>query len=86
MINKMVLFLIRLYQMTVSPDHSWRRVWYPLGYCRFVPSCSDYSLVAIKHYGLFRGGVMSLWRLLRCHPWSEGGYDPAGSIKFSSLF
>jgi putative membrane protein insertion efficiency factor len=44
--------------------------------CRFVPTCSEYAQEAITRYGSFRGGLMALWRLLRCHPFSAGGYDP----------
>jgi len=44
--------------------------------CRFSPSCSLYTLQAIEKYGLLKGGFMGARRLLRCHPFSEGGYDP----------
>ena len=44
--------------------------------CRFTPSCSLYTLQAIEKYGLLRGGFMGARRMLRCHPFSEGGYDP----------
>ena len=44
--------------------------------CRFTPSCSLYTLQAIEKYGLLRGGLMGAWRVLRCHPFSEGGFDP----------
>ncbi len=44
--------------------------------CRFYPSCSEYCLQAISHCGLLRGGILACWRLLRCHPFSAGGYDP----------
>jgi len=44
--------------------------------CRFVPTCSEYAADAITHYGAFRGFFKALWRLLRCHPFSAGGYDP----------
>jgi putative membrane protein insertion efficiency factor len=43
--------------------------------CRFYPSCSDYAVQALMHYGLFRGVLKSVWRLLRCHPLSRGGVD-----------
>jgi len=45
--------------------------------CRFYPSCSEYAIEAIEKYGLIRGGAKSLMRLLKCHPFSDGGYDPA---------
>lgn len=44
--------------------------------CRFYPSCSQYALTSIRYYGVFRGLKQTCSRLLRCHPWSEGGYDP----------
>ncbi|HTY49403.1 MAG TPA: membrane protein insertion efficiency factor YidD [Steroidobacteraceae bacterium] len=60
--------LIRLYQWTLSPL---------LGpACRFHPTCSQYALEAIRLHGAFRGGVLALKRLSRCHPWHEGGVDP----------
>ena len=44
--------------------------------CRFTPSCSLYTLQAVERYGLFKGSLMGARRVLRCHPFSEGGYDP----------
>ena len=44
--------------------------------CRFVPTCSQYALEAVEKYGVFRGLLLAAWRLLRCHPFSKGGYDP----------
>jgi uncharacterized protein len=44
--------------------------------CRYVPTCSEYAHEAIDRYGVLRGGVMAAWRLLRCHPFVKGGYDP----------
>jgi putative membrane protein insertion efficiency factor len=60
--------LIRAYQLTVSP------ILGPC--CRFVPSCSQYAIEAIERYGLLKGGGLACRRLLRCHPWCEGGFDP----------
>ncbi|MGE0354925.1 MAG: membrane protein insertion efficiency factor YidD [Gemmatimonadales bacterium] len=60
--------MIRLYQLTISP------VLPPS--CRFTPSCSQYTREAILKYGVLRGGWMGLRRLLRCHPFHPGGYDP----------
>ena len=59
---------IRVYQWTLSPI---------LGpNCRYLPSCSDYALEAIERHGAVQGLWMALRRLLRCHPWAAGGYDP----------
>ncbi|KKC28448.1 hypothetical protein CDSM653_02505 [Caldanaerobacter subterraneus subsp. pacificus DSM 12653] len=44
--------------------------------CRFYPTCSQYSIEAISKYGLLKGGLMSIWRILRCNPFNPGGYDP----------
>ncbi|MFA6023835.1 MAG: membrane protein insertion efficiency factor YidD [Candidatus Gracilibacteria bacterium] len=70
--------LIRLYQVTLSPDHSWLRHIFPGGFCRFTPSCSAYTHEAIGKYGAIRGSLKGLWRILRCNPWSKGGLDLPG--------
>jgi putative membrane protein insertion efficiency factor len=44
--------------------------------CRFIPTCSTYTIQAVEKYGLLLGGLKGLWRILRCHPFSRGGYDP----------
>ena len=44
--------------------------------CRFEPSCSDYALEAVERHGLIKGSALTMWRVLRCNPWSEGGSDP----------
>lgn len=64
----LALALIRFYQERISPGRP------PA--CRFQPTCSHYGHEAIQRYGLLRGGLLTLWRLLRCHPFSRGGYDP----------
>ncbi|MBU0545684.1 membrane protein insertion efficiency factor YidD [Patescibacteria group bacterium] len=69
------LILIRLYQKTLSPDHGIFKFLFPHGYCRFYPSCSEYSRQAIKKHGLFVGIPKAVWRILRCNPWNKGGFD-----------
>jgi putative membrane protein insertion efficiency factor len=64
----LAIFLIRLYQWTVSPLLGPR--------CRFYPSCSQYALEAIARFGAVRGTGLALKRLARCHPWHPGGLDP----------
>ncbi|MFH1236623.1 MAG: membrane protein insertion efficiency factor YidD [Parcubacteria group bacterium] len=76
-LRQAVVVLIRLYQRTVSPDHGWFRHRYPYGYCRYYPSCSTYAIDAVQHHGVVRGLGRAAWRVLRCTPLSEGGYDPA---------
>ena len=44
--------------------------------CKYHPSCSEYAVQALRSHGLVRGGAMAGWRLLRCNPWSRGGFDP----------
>ena len=69
--------MIRLYQATISPDHSplMTRIL-PGGVCRFHPTCSQYTYQAIERYGMFKGGVMGIWRIARCNPFNPGGIDP----------
>jgi uncharacterized protein len=59
---------IKLYQKTVSPLLGDR--------CKYYPSCSEYATQAITKFGILRGLVLAGWRLLRCNPWSRGGFDP----------
>ena len=59
---------IKLYQKTVSPLIGGR--------CKYHPSCSEYAVQAITKFGILRGLVLAGWRLLRCNPWSRGGFDP----------
>lgn len=68
--KKTLLLLIKLYKKNISPLINY-------GYkgCRFYPSCSDYAHTAISKKGVLKGGVMVLWRVLRCNPLSKGGVD-----------
>jgi len=63
------LALIRLYQGTLSRG-------LPSGTCRFSPTCSHYAYQAIVKHGLIRGSGLAIWRVLRCQPFSQGGFDP----------
>ncbi|MBI4235519.1 membrane protein insertion efficiency factor YidD [Candidatus Peregrinibacteria bacterium] len=71
----LVAFLVWLYQKTLSPDHGLLKVFFPHGYCKFKPSCSEYSKRAFLKHGVFWGGIKAFWRVLRCNPWSKGGVD-----------
>ncbi|MCK4538875.1 MAG: membrane protein insertion efficiency factor YidD [Candidatus Krumholzibacteria bacterium] len=62
------LFAIKVYRTAVSP--------YIAPVCKHTPSCSQYAEEALKKYGFFRGSLKALWRVLRCNPFSAGGYDP----------
>ena len=68
----------RLRASVLAPIHLYRRLLSPLlaPRCRYHPSCSGYAVDAVESYGILRGGVLAGWRLLRCNPWSHGGYDP----------
>ena len=68
-LEKAAVGLIRTYQVAFSS----RR----LPTCKYYPSCSEYMIEAIRKYGIARGGARGTWRLLRCNPFSRGGYDPA---------
>jgi len=72
----LALWLIRLYQKTISFDHGPMKDVFPGGFCRYHPTCSEYGYQAIEKYGLVRGGGKAIWRVLRCNPWSRGGEDP----------
>ena len=63
-----VIALLRAYKWALSP-------MLPAA-CRYVPSCSDYALEAVERHGALRGGMKAAWRVLRCHPFARGGFDP----------
>lgn len=62
------IYLIKLYQKFISP-------MFPPS-CRFYPTCSEYAVRSFTKYGALKGGIKSGWRILRCNPFSKGGYDP----------
>jgi hypothetical protein len=70
------MLFIRLYQKTLSFDHGPLKFLYPYGYCRFYPSCSQYSYECIERFGVIRGGWLAIKRIIRCNPLSDGGNDP----------
>jgi len=72
----LVVKILKVYQKTLSFDHGVFKFLYPHGFCRFRPTCSDYAIEAISKYGIFKGGVKTGWRVLRCNPFSAGGNDP----------
>jgi putative membrane protein insertion efficiency factor len=67
-----------LREVALSPVRLYRRVLSPAlpKRCKYHPSCSAYALEAVRSYGVLRGAVLAGWRLLRCNPWSHGGFDP----------
>lgn len=64
---------VRVYQRVISPAIPQR--------CKYHPSCSQYAVTAVREYGILRGSVLTIWRLLRCNPWSDGGVDFAEDQK-----
>jgi len=66
--RRAVVCLVRCYQATLSRIVGQQ--------CRFIPTCSEYFIQAVEAYGVLRGGLKGLWRIVRCNPLSKGGYDP----------
>lgn len=67
-LTKLLILLIRLYQITLSPFIG--------GSCRYTPTCSNYGLEALRKYGAFKGGWLTIKRVVSCNPWGGSGYDP----------
>lgn len=63
-----IILIIRIYQIFISPLTP--------ATCRFYPTCSTYFIQALEKYGLIKGTYLGIRRILRCHPWNPGGYDP----------
>ena len=68
MMKKLLLSMIRFYRRCISPATPAN--------CKYIPTCSQYGLEAIERFGALKGGFLTVWRILRCNPWSRGGYDP----------
>ena len=67
------IFLVRIYQYLISPILP--------SSCRYTPTCSHYTLEALKTHGLFKGGWLAVKRIISCHPWGGSGYDPVPEKK-----
>tara|TARA_E500000331_G_C16690654_1_gene469520 strand:+ start:34 stop:273 length:240 start_codon:yes stop_codon:yes gene_type:complete len=67
-LTHIIIKFIKVYKFLISPllGHS----------CRYLPTCSEYSIEALKQFGLIKGAFMSIKRILSCHPWGKGGFDP----------
>jgi putative membrane protein insertion efficiency factor len=68
MLKKFLIFLIKFYRKYISPMKQAK--------CPYCPTCSTYGLEAVEKYGAFKGGALAAWRIMRCNPFSKGGYDP----------
>lgn len=66
--KKVLLALIRFYKTAISPNTT--------KHCKYIPTCSQYGLEAIERFGALKGTALTIWRILRCNPFSKGGYDP----------
>ncbi len=64
----LIIKMIRLYRRYISPVKITK--------CPYIPSCSAYGLEAVEKYGALKGSVLAVWRIIRCNPFSRGGYDP----------
>ena len=72
---QLVIKLLQFYRATLSPDHGLVRGFFPLGVCRYTPTCSQFCEQALRRHG-WRGLRMGLLRIGRCHPWGGAGHDP----------
>lgn len=68
-------FLRALFVLPIRAYQRWISPWTP-AMCRFRPTCSQYAVEAVEHHGILKGTLLATWRLLRCHPFSKGGWDP----------
>jgi putative membrane protein insertion efficiency factor len=68
-------------RLALLPVHAYRRFLSPLlpRRCKYEPTCSRYAIDAVQDFGVVRGVILAAWRLLRCNPWSHGGYDPVSA-------
>ncbi len=74
LVREIAVLPIRLYQRFISPHTG--------AHCKYYPTCSAYALTAIRRHGIFYGGALAVWRILRCNPWSKGGIDYVPEKKF----
>ena len=72
MAKRAVIAAIKLYRKYISP-YKWTK-------CPYIPTCSEYGLEAVEKYGALKGGLLALWRILRCNPFSAGGIDPVPEV------
>lgn len=67
--KRIIIFFIKFYRLHISPFKGGNS-------CRFIPTCSQYALDAVNKYGAFKGSYLAIKRILKCHPFHKGGYDP----------
>lgn len=71
--KKLLIYLVKIYQKGISPIKP--------SCCRFIPTCSQYAIEAFEKHGAFYGLILTIWRILRCNPFSKGGFDPVPEPK-----
>lgn len=76
-VKRVLISLIRFYRSAVSSRTAPS--------CKYIPTCSQYGIEAIERFGALKGSLLTLWRILRCNPWSRGGYDPVPEKKEKKL-
>jgi putative membrane protein insertion efficiency factor len=71
-------------RLALAPVFAYQRLVSPLlpRRCKYEPTCSHYAVDAVREVGVVRGAVLAVWRVLRCNPWSHGGYDPVSARRF----
>ena len=75
MLKFILVQFINSYQRSLSPDHGLFLAKFPYGYCKFYPSCSEYTKLSIIRFGSMRGVWLGIFRIIRCNPWSEPKID-----------
>lgn len=66
--KKVIINLIKFYRKNISPMSPPK--------CKYIPTCSQYAIESIEKYGVFKGCILAFWRIIRCNPFSKGGFDP----------
>ena len=83
--RQMLMFLIDVYQRTLSPDHGFIKAFYPYGFCRHEPTCSAYGKIVLEKEGFMKGSILIVKRLLSCHPWKEPSKERLEKIALKNV-
>ncbi len=80
--QKSIIKLVKIYQKTLSPDHSvWAKINNNTPYCKHIPTCSEYMIESIEKKWALKWTLKWIWRVFRCMPWNKWGYDPVEKNK-----
>lgn len=74
----LMIGFIKAWRAVISPSYG--------NVCKYYPSCSTYGLEAVQTHGALKGGALTIWRIMRCNPWSHGGYDPVPGTEAARLW